>query len=390
MRLTPYYIAMAIALGSLASVVTLLGDIRDDFGLTETEVGLIVGAGFFTAFVTQLALGRLADQGHAPAMVRLGMIAAAASMVGFAFSSSFWAFVAARGVLGVAIGLAQPAIRRTVVLADPDHTGRNLGRLAISEITGFAALPFAAATLAEVGSLDLPFYVIAGVTVATLATMRRLSADSGAKAVGTPMASLALLGDRVVAGTLILVTSQFLLIGAFEAVWAVSLTDLGAATWTIGLSFALFAVPLGALAPLGGSLAQRSGGLGVALAGLGGSNLAMVFLGVFDAIWPLIGVAMAAGVGAGMGYTAGLFVFSRTVNDDRQAAAQGLLGATEVLFGGISSVLGAWLYDVSGRGAVWIVIPALATAVLGLGALLRSTGSSRAPASPLIDMAGNP
>ena len=40
-------------MGSLGSVITLLGDLRDEFGLSETQLGLIVGAGFFAAFVTR-------------------------------------------------------------------------------------------------------------------------------------------------------------------------------------------------------------------------------------------------------------------------------------------------------------------------------------------------
>lgn len=370
-RLLPYYIAIGIAMGSLASVVTLLGDLRDEFGLTETEIGLVVGAGFFTSFVTQLTLGRLADRGYAPTMVRLGMLAAAASMVGFALSSSFWAFLLARGVLGVAIGLAQPAIRRTVVLADPEHTGRNLGRLGLGEIVGFAFTPALAAALAEVGGLDLPFHVLAGVIVLTLVTMGRLDADSGARTTER-INPLDLLRSRLVAGTLLLVTSQFLMIGAWEAVWAVSLTDLGAETWEIGLSFTLFAIPLGAFAPLGGSMAQRTGGVALCVGGLGAATMIAVLFGIIDSVWGLVGVSMAMGVGAGLGYTAGLYLFSQTVGDDHQAAAQGLFGATEVLFGGVSSVIAARLYDVSGRGAVWWVMPTLAMATLVVGLALRS------------------
>ncbi len=370
-RLLPYYAAMAITFGSLASVVTLLGDLRDDFGLSETQVGLILGVGFFAAFVTQLTLGRLADRGHGPTMVRVGMVIAALSMVGFALSSSFLAFVAARSGLGFAVGVLQPAIRRTVVLTDPNQTGRNLGRLGLAEIIGFALTPAAAAGLAEVGTLDLPFYVIAGATAVALVAMGSLEADSGAKT-DTPGSSLQLLRDRVVTGSLLLVTSQFLMIGAWEAVWSVSLTDLGAETWVIGISFTLFAIPMAVLAPIGGTLAQRNGGVGPAIAGLGSTTVVSVLLGVFDSVWLLIATSMAIGVGAGFGYTAGLYVYSQTVDDDRQAAAQGLLGATEVLFGGISSVLAAWLYDASGRGAVWWIMPALAATVLFSGAALRS------------------
>ena len=345
-------------MGSLSSVITLLGDLRDEFGLSDTQVGLIVGAGFFTAFVTQITLARLADRGHAPLMVRLGLVASAVSMVGFAASSGFATMLASRAILGVAIGVAQPAIRRAVILTDPAHTGRNLGRLAVVETVGFAATPAAVAALAEAFNLDVPFYVLASITVATVVMMGRLESDEGSLATRTT-GSLRLLGDRVVAGTLLLVTSLFVMIGAWEAVWAVSLVDLGADTWQIGLSITIFAVPLGVLAPVGGAWAQRTGGLRVCVGGLLVSAAAGVLLGVFDSVWSLVATAMLVSSGAGVGFTAGLYAYSQTVTDDRQASSQGLMGASEVLLAGLASVLGAWLYDISGRALVWTVIPAL-------------------------------
>ena len=357
-RLLWYYLAQGLCMGSLSSVITLLGDLRDEFALSDTQVGLIVGTGFFTAFVTQITLARLADRGHGPLMVRLGLVASAASMVGFAASSGFATMLAARAMLGVAIGVAQPAIRRAVILADPAHTGRNLGRLAVVETVGFAATPAAVAALAEAFNLDAPFYALAGIAVATVAMMGRLESDEGALATRTT-GSLRLLGDRVVAGTLLLVTSLFVIIGAWEAVWAISLVDLGADTWEIGLSITIFAIPLGVLAPLGGAWAQRTGGLRLCVAGLLISAAAGVLLGVFDSVWGLVATATLMSSAAGVGFTAGLYAYSQTVTDDRQASSQGLMGAGEVLLAGLASVLGAWLYDISGRALVWTVIPAL-------------------------------
>ncbi len=362
-RLLSYYLAQGLCMGSLASVVTLLGDLRDEFGLSETHLGLIVGSGFFTAFVTQITLARVADLGHALMMVRIGLAAAAASMVGFAASSGFWTMLGSRAILGIAIGMAQPAIRRTVILADPAHTGRNLGRLGVVEVVWFALTPAAAAFVADAFNLDLPFYLLAAVAVATVAMMRRVDPEESAVAARTTN-SLRLLGDRVVAGTLLLVTSQFVMIGAWEAVWAVSLVDLGAATWQIGVSITLFAMPLAVVAPLAGSWAQRTGGLRLCVSGLFISAAVAVLLGVFDSLWSLVAVLMVMGIGAGAGYTAGLYTYSQTVTHDRQASSQGLMGASEVLLGGVTSVLGAWLYDIAGRVLVWSVIPALMVVAL--------------------------
>ena len=364
-RLLSYYLAQGFCMGSLASIVALLGDLRDEFGLSETQLGLIVGSGFFTAFVTQITLARVADLGHALMMVRIGLAAAAASMVGFAASSGYWTLLGSRAILGIAIGMAQPAIRRTVILADPAHTGRNLGRLGVVEVVWFSLTPAAAAVVADTFNLDLPFYLLAAVAVATVLMMRRVDLDESAVATQTTN-SLRLLSDRVVAGTLLLVTSQFLMIGAWEAVWAVSLVDLGAATWQIGVSITLFAMPLAVVAPLAGSWAQRTGGLRLCVSGLFISAAVAVLLGVFDSLWSLVAVLMVMGIGAGAGYTAGLYTYSQTVTHDRQASSQGLMGASEVLLGGVGSVLGAWLYDVADRVLVWSVIPALmAVALVG-------------------------
>ena len=380
-RLLTYYVAQGLCMGSLASVITLLGDLRDEFGLSETQVGLIVGAGFLTAFVTQLTLARVADRGHAPLMVRLGLVTAAASMIGFAASTGFWAMLVSRGALGAAIGMAQPAIRRNVILADPAHTGRNLGRLGVIEVVGFAGTPAITAVLADAFNLDAPFYVLAGVATATVLAMGRLEPDESARGTSTTSSWL-LMRDRVVAGTLLLVTSQFVMIGAWEAVWAVSLVDLGAATWEVGLSITLFAIPLGALAPVAGAWAQRTGGLWLCVGGLASSAVTGVLLGVFDSVWGLVAVSMLMAVGGGLGFTAGLYAYSQTVSDDRQASSQGLMGAFEVLLAGLTSVLGAWLYDVAGRMLVWTVIPALTVLTVACGLAWRGmqpVGGDRPP-----------
>ena len=376
-RLLPYYLAQALGMAALGSVIALLGDIRDSFEISETRLGLIVGAGFLTAFVTQITLGKLADRGYAPAMIRFGLIATAVSMVGFAFGDSFWDFLVARAVLGVAVGIAQPAIRRTVILAEKENTGRNIGRLGMTEVIGFALGPGIAGLLAGAGSLDLPFFVLAATIIAVVLTMGMPEADDKAQSSDNNMSSLELLRDPRLLGTLVIVASEFILIGGYEAVWAVMLTDLDAKTWQIGVSFTIFAIPLGALAPLGGAWAQRSGGLRLTIIALGSSAVVAFLFGVIDTLAGLVVVALVAAIGSGLGFPAGLYLFSQTAADERQAAAQGLMGATEVLFGGLAAVLAAWLYDAHGRATVWVIVPILMLGLLLIGVVVR--GRTPAP-----------
>jgi len=77
---------MALGYGS---IYTLLADLRDRFGFTGTQLGLIVAAGFFAGFAAQLVLARYADRGHAAFMVRAGVLVAALAMLMSAVASVF-------------------------------------------------------------------------------------------------------------------------------------------------------------------------------------------------------------------------------------------------------------------------------------------------------------
>ena len=79
--LVPFFLLTAVMSLGYGSVYTLLAEIRDRFGFTDSQVGLIAFAGLGMGFVAQVFLARLADRGHAGAMVRLGVFCAAAGMV---------------------------------------------------------------------------------------------------------------------------------------------------------------------------------------------------------------------------------------------------------------------------------------------------------------------
>ena len=68
--------------------------------------------------------------------------------------------------MGVGVGLAYPAARRIVILADPDHLGQNLGRMLAADVAGFAVGPAISAVLVGPFGIAAPFLLIAGLTVA--------------------------------------------------------------------------------------------------------------------------------------------------------------------------------------------------------------------------------
>ena len=62
--LLPYCLVSGSMSLGYGSIYTLLADLRDRFGFSGTQLGLIVASGFFAGFCAQLFLARYADRGH--------------------------------------------------------------------------------------------------------------------------------------------------------------------------------------------------------------------------------------------------------------------------------------------------------------------------------------
>ncbi len=103
-QLLPYFLVSGSMSLGYGSIYTLLADLRDKYGFSGTQLGLIVAAGFLAGFCAQLFLARDADRGHVALMVRGGVILAALAMLGSALATQFWAFMLARLLLGLGSG----------------------------------------------------------------------------------------------------------------------------------------------------------------------------------------------------------------------------------------------------------------------------------------------
>ena len=90
--------------------------------------------------------------------------------------------LAGRFVTGVAAGMAVPAIRRIVIVADPVNLGHNLGRLLAADVAGFAAGPALSAVLVGPFGIPAPFIVIAVANVALLPFVVRTSVHESMEA----------------------------------------------------------------------------------------------------------------------------------------------------------------------------------------------------------------
>lgn len=370
-RLSPSWVFSALS-ASLAAgygvLFTVVGDYRDDYGISETAIGVLIGAGFIAAFFSQIAIAPLADRGYARRLIIAGVAANVAGLVMMAFGESLTVLLTGRIISGIGIGAAIPAIRRIVILADPENLGQNLGRLLSADVFGFATGPAISAILVGPFGLAAPFLVVSGLTLACLPFAAMVSVTETPEATGQRLA-LDLLRSRVVAGAVVLGAAVFLMIGAFDALWDVVHEDLETDTWLANLGITLFAAPLVILGPTSGRLAQRIGPFRIAAAGLiAGAGFIFIYGQLPTGGW-IFAVAMLHAFTDGITVASSGVAISMAVPEERQAGAQGVMGAAQSLTAGITAVVIGSLYEGPGRAVAYgaAAVGMLVFTAIGMG-----------------------
>ena len=248
---------------------TVLDNFRDTYHIAESSLGLIVAVGFFASFAAQVLFAPLADRGHARQLVFVGMVLNIVGLMAMAAGKTVVVLMLARIVMGLGAGCAQPALRRIIILADPDNLGSNIGRLLAADVAGFAAGPAISAILVGPFGIPAPFLVIAAATVACNPIIMRVKVNETVLA-DQPPARFAfdLLRNRAYVGAVCFGAAVFLMIGTFDSLWVLVLDDLRTADWIANLGITLFALPLIFLGSIGGRMSQRVGPFRIGTIGL--------------------------------------------------------------------------------------------------------------------------
>ena len=342
---------------------TLVGDYRDDYGISETAIGVIIGSGFLAGFVSQIFIAPLADRGLARRLILIGVCANIAGLLLMGFGESLVLILSGRIISGLGIGTALPAIRRIVILSDPDNLGEGLGRLLSSDVFGFALGPAISAVLAEPFGLAAPFIVVSALTAICIPFALSVEVEEKVDLSGQRLA-LDLLKSRVVLGAVILGAAVFMMIGAFDALWDLVHEDLETRTWMANLGITFFAIPLVILGPLSGRLAQRLGPFRIGGPGLLIGALFMFLYGQLPSGTWIFGVAMIHALFDGFTISSSGVAVAMAVPEERQAGAQGVIGAAQALTAGITAIIIGGVYEVEGRAAAYT------TAAVGMVVLI--------------------
>ena len=357
---------------------TVLDDFRDDYGIEASWLGTIVGIGFLASFVAQVFLAPFADRGHARRLVLLGLAMNVIGLVTMAFGEVLIVLLIGRLISGIGIGMTVPAVRRIVVVADPGNVGNNMGTLLAADVAGFATGPVISALLVPEFGIPAPFLTIAALTVLCAPIALRVRIDETAvDATRRSRLAFDLLRIRGIVAALMMGAALFLMIGTFDALWAIVLDDLEASELVANIGITIFALPLVFLAPFGGRLAQRVGPFRLGPLGLIIGAVFMFLYGIMPTAWAMLAVGVVHALFDGVTASSAGVAVAMTAPRERQAAAQGLVGAAETLSGGATAVLAGVLYDAGGRTLAYTTCTVIMI-VLAVGAYLLA-GEHRTP-----------
>lgn len=355
---------------SYGVMFTVLDDYRNSYGISESRLGLVVAAGFVAGFVSNVFVAPIADKGHARRLVLAGVLTQIVGCLVMAFGTTFPILILGRFLTGIGGGAADPALRRIIILTNPNEMGANLGRIVAAGVAGFAFGPVISAATVDSLGLAAPFLIVAGALAIVALLLTRLSVNE-ADASSAPSEKFAfdLLKSRVVAGVVVIGIALYTMIGAFDAIWSLMMDDINAPDWVASVGITVFALPMIFLAPIGGRLTQTYGPFRASLTGLSLAAVCMTLYGTLTSPYIMLGVGVVHGVIDGLTITGGSAALALVVPHRRLASAQGIYTGLITLTGGLAAGLAGATYDAIGQ-KTYVACALVMVALLAIGAYL--------------------
>jgi MFS family permease len=375
---------MGVLAAGYGVMFTMLDDWRREYGIQETGLSMIIAIGFFTSFVAQLTIAPLADKGHARKLLSLGMLANAVGAVVMAFGESLPTFLLGRFVMGLGAGIAIPAIKRIVIVSDPENIGRNLGRGVSIEVAGFAIGPVISALTVDAFNLAAPFIIITALTMVFGVIISQLNISETAVEDRTDERfALDLLKLRPVLGSILVGLALYVMIGVYDSLWVIMMDDLQAPNWVGNAGVALFGLPWIFFGTLGGKIAQRHGPLRVSAFGLAMGALYMTSYGFLSMPYLMLGIGLSQSILDSLTVTGTGIAVAQATPPERQAGASGLLGGMQTLTGGVSAVAAGVLYEHFGQAFAFSATGIVMALLVTVGCVLAGKQWLRKPSPEL-------
>jgi MFS family permease len=263
-----------------------------DQGVDLATLGVVIAAWPAARLVGEPIFGWLADRTARVPLMVVGLVLAGVFTVLHLAASGPMAFVVMRALVGLSTAIYDPAARGYLTDATPpERRGEAFGLYSAAQMGGLLLGPAIGAIGADrLGGIGFVFVfsgvaaVIAAIPIALLGREGRLrtrhspspdptefplyaptSSRRAAEAVAAERGTTArltgasrLLSRGLIAALIINAGANFAA-GTYDVIWSLFLQGLGAGLGLIGLTFAMFGLPILFLSPLAGRLVDRRG-----------------------------------------------------------------------------------------------------------------------------------
>jgi MFS family permease len=368
-----------------AALVPLLPHYTDEFGLSKSQAGLLVGAYALGAFLGAIPGGIAAARFGPRRAVVAGLVLMALASVAFGFAGSGTELGIARLAQGVGSALSWTGALAWLVAGTPrERRGEMLGTAIGAAIFG-ALLGPALGAVAEAFGTRPAFVGVAAVSAVLIAWALRTPAVASEPQ--PPGALVGAVQQPLILGALWLMVLPALLFGVLSVLVPLDLDDAGwGAAAIAGLFVGAAAVEM-VVAPLLGRFSDRRGRLLPLRLAAGASVVVTAGLAVAGRAAVIVPLVVASAIAFGSFWAPAMALLSDGA--ERIGLAQGLgFGLMNAAWGAGNSLgpaLGGTLADVGGDAFPYALMAALSG--LTLVALTRGrhffgTPLSRVPESP--------
>ena len=354
-----------------------------DQGVDFATLGIVIAAWPAARLVGEPIFGWLADRTSRVPLMVVGLVLAGVFTIMHLAVAGPFAFVVVRALVGLSTAIYDPAARGYLTDATPpERRGEAFGLYGAAQMGGLLLGPAIGAFGADrLGGFGFVFIfsgvaaVLAAIPIALMgretetrthagpgldatefppdspSISRRAAADIAAdRGVNARLSDPVRLLNRGLIAALIINAGGNFAAGTYDVIWSLFLQGLGAGLGLIGLTFAMFGLPILLLSPMAGRLVDRRGSYGFIILGavlpavtgflytrLSDPNLAIPLILVeatgFALLNPALYAIVAANSPPGRSSTAqGIFGAAGTVGFIAASLIAGVLAAENILY----------------------------------------------------------
>ena len=373
----PMFVAEGTIWVGFGALLPILPIYFTQHGVDLPTLGIVVAAWPAARLLGEPLFGWIADRGPRKAMMVLGLVLAAVFAVAPLFVVGPAAFIVFRALAGLSTSIYDPAARGYLVDANPpERHGELFGLYGAAQMGGLMIGPAIGGVAAGLtGQATVVFWVaglmiiLSALLVATRVPNRAhvahgSSADAAAPDEAAEVAARpSRLLNRLLIAAVALNVGSFFASGAYEVVWSLYLTHLGASVGLIGVTFFTFAAPILVLSPWFGKFIDREGGFFALVVGMAGVGICGLLYPVVPEVWFMAALGIVEGTAFALASPALFLLVARASPAERSSTAQGIFGAAGTIGTIVASVAAGALAGVN------LTYPFYATGIAALSSL---------------------